>query len=326
MAPGSRAARFRRRRPRLAVVVGLDLRLALPLPRFAELWPADSLRCPAWRFRIRFGKAFRAILRACKACWRTRSSLVAARSRSVRVSGRAWPPAASGLPEGVGGVRGGGADFAAVADGRRRTAPAASCGTGSSAEERTGGSRCGRGSGAGAGDERRMEHDAGGGARRRSVGRLSIAAPGRVGAWLAGGRRVRSLCAQARVPRPSAGTTREGAPICTGRPACAAFRPGVECRTSHVLGGVVRRVGGDFEERYRPSGDKDQHAGTSFRAAAWRDRRPGATGPRGNAEGCHERGLAGARASRATCAVGGWRRSGELGGAGVRRCAGMRAW
>ena len=95
-----------------------------------------------------------------------------------------------------------------------------------------------------------------------------------VGAWLAGGCRVRGVGAQARMPRPSAGTTREGAPICTGWPACAVFWPGVECRTSHVLGCVVRRVGGDFEERYgyRPyllETFVDRHGGASFRAAGW---------------------------------------------------------
>ena len=98
-----------------------------------------------------------------------------------------------------------------------------------------------------------------------------------VGAWLAGGCRVRGVGVPARVPRPPVGTTREGVRICTGWPACAAFWPDVECRTSHVLGGVVRRVGDDFEKRYgyRPYlletfVEKDQHAGTSFQAAGWR--------------------------------------------------------
>ena len=69
------------------------------------------------------------------------------------------------------------------------------------------------------------------------------------------------------------------------------IRPGVECRNlaSHVLGGVVRRVGDDFEARYgyRPSGDLCRPAwGDEFSGSrlGWRDRRPGTTGPRGNGD------------------------------------------
>ena len=75
--------------------------------------------------------------------------------------------------------------------------------------------------------------------------------------------------------RPLAGATREGAPICTEWSACAAFWLDVECRTSHVLGGVVRRVGDDFEARYGYRSYLletfvDRHGGASFRAAGWR--------------------------------------------------------
>ena len=63
--------------------------LALPVPHkdFSGLGPADSLRCPAWSFRIRFGKASGTTLHACKGCWRTGSSLAATRSRVCEAFG-----------------------------------------------------------------------------------------------------------------------------------------------------------------------------------------------------------------------------------------------
>ena len=81
----------------MQIEIGLsyDEALALPVPHLLD----SGQRRPAWSFRSRFGKAFRTILHACRGCWRTRSSLVAPRARSVW----ARPPAASGLPEGFGG-------------------------------------------------------------------------------------------------------------------------------------------------------------------------------------------------------------------------------
>ena len=102
-----------------------------------------------------------------------------------------------------------------------------------------------------------VEHDAGGGAsaRRRSVGGLPVALWGRrMAGWgLSGSRRRRTGLIVA--TDGSAGTTSGGALACTGSHACRVSRPGVECRTSHVLSGVVHRVGDEARYGYRPSGD-----------------------------------------------------------------------
>ncbi len=86
-----------------------------------------------------------------------------------------------------------------------------------------------------------------------------------------------------------------GRRACLHRVVCLSrflVRPGVECRNlaSHVLGGVVRRVGDDFEARYgyRPyllETFVDRHAGTSFQASNWH--RIGETAGRGRQDREH---------------------------------------
>ena len=147
---------------------------------------------------------------------------------------------------------------------------------------------------------------------------------------LSGSRRRRTGLSAATV-----GWSDAGRRACLHRVVCLSrflVRPGVECRTSHVLGSVVRRVGDDFEARYgyRPyllETFVDRHAGTGFQASNWRGETAG-RGRQGHAatetpKACVRGGLADAHsgAACAACAVGGRIRSGELGGTGVRRCA-----
>ena len=128
-----------------------------------------------------------------------------------------------------------------------------------------------------------------------------------------------------------AGTTREGAPICIGWPACVA--PGVSCLPSHVLGRVVRAAGNDFDARYGYPSLRLLKTGMRERVAANRAGETAGRGRQGHAATETLKAVYGglARALFGTaCAAGSrrWSGPGEL--AGVRRraaggCASERA-
>ena len=184
-----------------------------------------------------------------------------------------------------------------------------SWGTCSSAEERTGGGRCGRGSGVGAGEMTIVWSRCW--RRSRGAGPL-VGCQLRCGVGL-----VRGVGAQAW--RPSAGTTSGGALACTG--ACRVSRPGVECRT--VLGGVVHRVGDEARYGYRLLETfENRHAGTSFGRPTGLARPP-AGGDRAATETPKAvyGGLAGPGTAPAACAAGDrrWR-------AGRNRSSAVRLW
>ena len=256
--------------------------LALPVPHkgSAELWSADSLRCPdgdsesgsaepSGRFCTLAGFAGERDLR---------SPQRGCGSRSVRVSGQAWQPATRELPEALSALEAAGRislpSPTHSGGGTRRPRRLASPVLPPKSVPEEVGAVEGLKLTLITDDEHRLlwntmreeEHPHGAG----PLVDCQLRCGG--GAWLDRSRRVRGLGVQARTPRPSAGMTQEGAPICTGWLACAAFWPGVECRISHVLGGVVRRLGRAISRNAmvtaRLETFVDRHAGRSFRAAS----------------------------------------------------------
>ncbi len=183
-----------------------------------------------------------------------------------------------------------------------------------------------------------VEHDAGGGAstRRRSAGGLSVTVWGRrMAGWgLSGSRRRRTGSNAATV-----GWSDAGRRACLHRVVCLSrflVRPGVECRSLACLGRRGPQGGRRFRGALRLppvfAGDLRRSAcGNELSGVqlAWRDSRPGATGPCGNgdAEGMCTRRTGGCASRSRVRRLRRWRSDPVwIGRVGRNRSSAVRRW